>query len=212
LVKVVSLTTPYGIFASQGCRLAFTINGQSRGSRKSASPTPLCIPYLPLYLCILLTCPYAKQGAGSKTSLTVIGLVHAEIVGQFKIIECFARKPVSHLTVTEEVIITKSKTYCYGVARVHVSYTVYHTVRDGQHSVQGNVRRALASMGWSKKEKKPSTGLRKVESLICETRTSIILQTPPCSTLFSRMRPAATDALGLGGWVGLPWNDSHRSF
>lgn len=38
-----------------------------------------------------------EQGSG--TLLTVIGLVYVEIMGQFKIIECFALKPVSHLTV-----------------------------------------------------------------------------------------------------------------
>jgi hypothetical protein len=42
----------------------------------------------------------AKQEAGSETQLTITVLVLAKIVGQFKIIESFGLKPVSHLTVT----------------------------------------------------------------------------------------------------------------
>ena len=46
----------------------------------------------------------AKEEAGSETWLTIIVLVFAKIVGQFKIIESFGLKPVSHLTVTIEFI------------------------------------------------------------------------------------------------------------
>ena len=52
--------------------------------------------YIPPYTSHML---HAKQEAGSETQLTVIVLVLAKIVGQFKIIECFGLKPVSHLTV-----------------------------------------------------------------------------------------------------------------
>ena len=44
---------------------------------------------------------YAKQEEGSETQLTVIVLVLANIVGQFKIIQSCGLKLVSHLTVQQ---------------------------------------------------------------------------------------------------------------
>jgi hypothetical protein len=43
---------------------------------------------------------YNKQWAASETQLTVMVLVLVKMAGQFKIIESFRLKPVSHLTVT----------------------------------------------------------------------------------------------------------------